>query len=206
MASAARGFASTSSTSTVTEPSGAPDDPAEAPIEYVAIGRIGRAHGLRGEVSVESWTDDPRDRFSPGIRFRTEGGEPAELTVLGAKLHGGRWLVAFEGIEDRNASEAVRGLRLMMPAHDRPAIEDPDEFYDTDLVGLIAVTPAGVAMGTTTDVVHGAAGDFLVLLVPAAGGVPEREHLVPFVAAIVPSVDIVAGLVVIDAPDGLLDL
>ena len=194
------------------------DDPA-----LVAVGRIGKAHGLRGEVSVQAWTDDPEDRFSPGSVLRTDSrpdgaatepgpGGPT-LTVETARVHAGRWLLGFAGVADRTAAEALRGTRLLLPATARPAIEDPDEFYDSDLVGLRAETPAGAVLGTVTDVVHGPVGDYLVIVLsgpPIAAphqvsGTP-REHLVPFVAQLVPRVDPPAGVVVIDAPDGLFDL
>ena len=147
--------------------------------ELVAVGRVGKAHGLRGEVAVEAWSDDPGRRFAAGVvlHARTTG---TDFAVESARLHGERWLVRFAGVEDRNAAEALRGTVLVMPARERPPIEDPDEFYDSDLVGLHARDLAGA------DAV--------------------REHLVPFVAAIVVAVDIAAGVLTVDAPEGLFDL
>ena len=172
----------------------------------VAVGRIGKAHGLKGEVSVEAWTDDPEDRFSVGTVFSTEptaeprGPVPSTLTVLAARVHSGRWLVSFEGVDDRNAAEAVRGTRLLLAARERPVLEDPDDFYDSDLVGLSARTSAGESVGSVVDVVHSAGGDYLVL--DRAG----REHLIPFVSEFVPVVDLAAGFAIVDAPEGLFDL
>jgi 16S rRNA processing protein RimM len=192
MASAARASASTSSTSTATDLVQVTGD------ALVTVGRIGKAHGLRGEVSVEPWTDDPEERFRVGVRFTIAAG-PA-LTVAHARAHSGRWVIGFVGVEDRTAAEALRGTELLLPASARPAIEDPDEFYDSDLIGLAARTVGGAALGPVTDVVHGPGGDYLVLTIEGT------ERLVPFVAGIVPNVDLAAGVAEIDPPEGLFDL
>ena len=84
---------------------------------------------------------------------------------------------------------------------DVPAIDEADEWYDHQLVGLAAVDPLGAALGTVTDVVHSAASDLLVVR-----DADEREHLVPFVRELVPAVDVPGGRVVVDAPEGLFDL
>lgn len=177
------------------EPSGA---------ELVAVGRIGKAHGLRGEVAVEAWSDDPGRRFTVGVVLRAQKtGVP--LVVEAARLHGDRWLICFAGVADRTAAEALRATVLVMPARERPAIEDPDEYYDSDLVGLHAHDPAGTPLGTVTEVLHSASGVHLVLA-QSVGDEAVREHLVPFVASIVPAVDVAAGTVTVDAPAGLFDL
>jgi 16S rRNA processing protein RimM len=165
--------------------------------DLVVVGRIGKAHGLRGDVGVEPWTDDPELRFAPASELATASGS---LTVAAARVQSGRWVVRFEGIEDRTAAEALRGTQLLMPASARPPLTDPDDFYDSDLIGLAARRPDGEPIGPVTDVVHGPAGDFLVVVVD------DRDRLVPFVAAIVPTVDVAGGFLVVDAPDGLFDL
>jgi 16S rRNA processing protein RimM len=172
--------------------------------ELVAVGRIGKAHGLRGEVAVEAWSDDPGRRFAAGVVLHAQN-TGAEFAVESARLHGERWLVRFAGVEDRNAAEALRGTVLVMPARERPPIEDPDEFYDSDLVGLHARDLAGAELGTVTEVVHSAGGVHLVVA-RGAGADAVREHLVPFVAAIVVAVDVAAGVLTVDAPEGLFDL
>jgi 16S rRNA processing protein RimM len=175
----------------------------------VTVGRIAKAHGLKGEVSVEAWTDDPDDRFQVGTVFTTEaaadpsaGGQPlpATLTVASARVHSGRWLLSFDEVADRTAVETLRGTRLLLEARARRVLDDPDDFYDSDLTALQAHTPAGEVIGPVTDVVHGPAGDYIVIVIEG------REHLVPFVAALVPRVDITGGYLVVDAPDGLFDL
>jgi 16S rRNA processing protein RimM len=168
--------------------------------DLVAVGRIGPAHGLRGAVLVLPWTDDPADRFAAGRRLRTDPPTSGPLTIRSAHDHSGRLLVQFDGVADRAAATALRGVVLLIESRSRPALPDPDEFYDTDLIGLQASTVDGRALGPISEVVHGPGGDHLVVRVA------DREVLVPFVAAIVPDVDLTAGTVHVDPPDGLLEL
>jgi 16S rRNA processing protein RimM len=168
--------------------------------EPIACGRVGRAHGLRGEVVVDPWTDTPAERFAAGTTLPTQPETNGPLTVASAYERQGRWIVAFEGVADRTAAAALRGTVLLVRGDRRPPIDDPDEFYDTDLVGLTVRDRDGAVIGTVVEVVHGPGGDSLAV---ENGG---HEHLVPFVSAIVPTVDVAAGVVVIDPPDGLLDL
>ncbi|TAM81298.1 MAG: 16S rRNA processing protein RimM [Jatrophihabitans sp.] len=132
--------------------------------------------------------------------LRTEPPERGPLTVEHASTAGGKLVVRFVGIGDRPGAEALRGTRLVMDAAERPALEDPDEFYDTDLVGLLARTVGGEDLGRVRDVVHAGGADYLVL--DMAG----RDRLVPFVSAVVPTVDLSRGVVEIDPPTGLFDL
>ena len=115
--------------------------------EVVAVGRVGKAHGIRGDAFVEPWTDAPDERFEPGVRLSTEPADRGPLTVESARQHSGKLVVHFAGVDDRNAIEALRGTVLLVPASARPPIEDPDEFYDTDLIGLSVRTVAGQAAG-----------------------------------------------------------
>ena len=194
--SEARASASTSSTSTVADDQhGIVSDDG-----LIAVGRIGKPRGVRGETFVEPWTDDPDDRFAVGAVLTTDPVAAGPLTVVSASQASGRLVVRFDGIDDRAAAEALRGVRLVIPAASRPPLGDPDDFYDTDLIGLTARTPGGAVLGDIGDVLHAGGADYLVL---ARDG---HEHLVPFVAAIVPSVDIEGGFVVIDPPEGLLEL
>jgi 16S rRNA processing protein RimM len=182
------------------------------PGELVAVGRIGRAHGLRGEVSVIPWTDTPDERFVVGVALTVGNGQgrvlpdAAPLVIETARVHSGRWLLGFQDVVDRNGAESLHGRTLMLPAVARPAITDPDEFYDSDLVGLTATTADGTSLGRVTDVVHGPVGDYLVLSVAGDGDAAAREHLVPFVSAIVPVVDVAGGTITVDPPEGLFEL
>jgi 16S rRNA processing protein RimM len=174
--------------------------PADPDAELVAVGRIGPARGVRGDVFVEPWTDDPQRRFAAGSRLHTEPAAAGPLTVESANHSGSKLVVRFEGVADRTAAEALHGVRLVVPAADRPPLDDPDEFYASELVGLLARTVSGAELGPVRDVLNLAGAEYLVLEVDGA------ERLVPFVAAIVPTVDVTAGLIVIDPPEGIFDL
>jgi 16S rRNA processing protein RimM len=164
--------------------------------EYVVVGRIGPAHGLRGEVFVEPRTDEPERRFASGAVLQTSGGT---LTVAGTRTHSGRLVVRFAEVGDRNAAEAARGTELTVRVEAGEAPEDPEEFYDHQLVGLRVVTVEGEDVGELRRIEHNAAQDLLVI------GTPDREVLFPFVTALVPDVDVHAGRIVIDDRPGLLD-
>lgn len=179
----------------------ASDDAGRAP--EVLVGVVVRVHGLRGEVVVESRTDAPQERFAPGTTLRgrrRSGPGPGELTVLGARAHSGRWLVRFDGVTDRDAAEGLRGTQLIVPTAGLAEPDDPEEFHVHRLTGLRAELVDGTVAGTVADVVHGPGGSLLVVRRPAG-----HEALVPFVAAIVPTVDVEGGRVVLDPPEGLLD-
>jgi 16S rRNA processing protein RimM len=171
--------------------------------DYLVVGRIGRPHGLKGEVSVEPRTDEPDRRFAAGSRLATQrrrpgGDESGELTVQSIRWHSGRLLVTFEEISGRTAAEEARGTILVVPVDPDEKPEDPEEFYDHQLVGLTVVTTAGEVVGELAEVVHGAAQDLLVIKVE------DREVLVPFVSALVPEVDVAGGRIVVDDRPGLL--
>jgi 16S rRNA processing protein RimM len=168
--------------------------------DVVVVGRIGPARGVRGDVFVEPWTDAPDERFAPGAVLGTEPAAAGPLTVDSANAASGKLVVHFAGVDDRPAAEALRGVQLVVRAADRPDLDDPDEFYDSDLVGLSARTLDGAELGPVKDVVHAAGASYLVL------DMSGQERLVPFVAAIVPTVDVRAGRIVIDPPAGLFEL
>lgn len=178
--------------------------------EKIVVGRIGKPHGVKGEVSVEPRTDEPDRRFADGAVLKTENKRPANadrpplpstLTVAGTRWHSGRLLVRFTEINDRNAAEEARGTLLSIDLDPDERPEDPDEFYDHQLVGLAVVTTDGRAVGTLREIVHGSAQDLLVI---AADG---PDVLVPFVSQLVPEVDVAGGrIVVADVPGLLSDL
>jgi 16S rRNA processing protein RimM len=171
----------------------------------VVVGRIGRPHGVRGLVTVEVRTDDPDLRFAPGAVLVTEPAERGPLTVADKRWHSGTLLLqladpAGNVFATREDVEALRNTLLLVPVTDLPAIEDPDSFYDHQLVGLRAQLPDGAPLGEVTAVRHEGA-ELLVVRRPDGG-----ELLVPFVSAIVPTVDVAAGHLVVDPPEGLLEL
>lgn len=167
----------------------------------VLIGRIGKPHGIKGHVTIDVRTDEPDRRFAAGtvLRARTPRGEARTLTIGATRWHQGVLQARFEELADRNDAEGARGLLLYadIPADASP--EDPDEYYDHQLVGLAAYNLEGDHLGEVTGLVHGAAQDLLVI------GTPDRrEALVPFVKALVPSVDLVARRVEIADRPGLV--
>jgi 16S rRNA processing protein RimM len=167
----------------------------------LVVGRVIRPHGLTGEVSVEIRTDEPDLRFTVGSVLTTDPVDAGPLTITAVRPHQGRLLVVFDGVADRDAAEAVRGVLLCVDSATVPPTTDPDEFHDHDLVGLRAESPAGEPLGEVVAIDHAPASDLLVLRRPDG-----RRALVPFVRAIVPEVDVPAGRVVVTPPDGLFDL
>lgn len=163
----------------------------------VLVGRIGRPHGIRGELAVEPRTDEPDRRFLPGIRLREEGGRRT-FTVADARWHSGRLLIRFEEIVDRTAAEQARGVLLLaaVPADEAPVADD--EYWDRDLVGLTVLTAEGDAAGVVRRVQHGPQD---LLVIRTVGG---EERLVPFVEQLVPTVDMAAGSLTLADVDGLL--
>ena len=166
----------------------------------VTVGRIGRPHGIRGDVVVGVRTDEPELRFAKGSRLDTDPAALGPLTVAATKWHSGELLVRFEGISDRDAAAELRGTWLMVDAAMIAPSDDPDEFHDVDLVGLAVRTVDGTQVGTVDDVLHPGQD---VLVVKAPGG---REIMIPFVKAIVPEVDVKSGFLFINPPEGLLNL
>ncbi|WP_375489527.1 ribosome maturation factor RimM [uncultured Jatrophihabitans sp.] len=172
----------------------------DAAPDLVAVGKVGPPRGVRGDVFVEPWTDAPGERFVAGAWLRTEPESAGPLRVATATTSSGKLVVHFDGCDDRAAAQAIRGVQLFVPAAERPALDDPDEFYDTDLIGLVARTPDGREIGTIRDVQHAGGASYLAVEVAGA------QRLVPFVSAIVPAVDIAGATVVVDAPEGLFEL
>jgi 16S rRNA processing protein RimM len=166
----------------------------------LVVGRIGRAHGIKGEVGVEVRTDDPDLRFADGAQLLTDPPERGPLTVVETRWHSGRLLVRFKGVDDRTAAETLRGTLLVVEADEAARLEDPDEFYDHQLVGLAVVSTAGDAVGEVVDVLHLPAQD--VLAIKRADG---AEVLVPFVKELVPVIDLDARTVTVEPRPGLLD-
>jgi 16S rRNA processing protein RimM len=171
----------------------------------VIVGRIGRPHGIHGEVVIGVRTDEPDLRFAAGailgVGPNLDDDPPAGATlqVAAKRWHSGQLLVAFAGVTDRTAAGELTGSWLSVDSSQLPAPPDPDEFRDHELIGLSVRTQAGQEVGVVTDVRH--YGQDLLVVRHRDG----EEYLVPFVRAIVPEVDVAGGLIVIDPPPGLLD-
>lgn len=170
----------------------------------VVVGRIGKPHGLRGEVTIDVRTDEPDRRFTPGAKLRAQApagsaSKLTSLTVSRSRWHQQVLLLTFEEIDGRDAAEAARGIVLHATLGPEDAPVDPEEFYDHQLIGLAAYDEAGKHLGELTAVVHGSAQDLLTVRTPDG-----RNTLVPFVAALVPEVDLAGGRVVIADRPGLV--
>ena len=168
----------------------------------LVVGRVGRPHGLRGEVTIEVRTDDPAARFAVGSTLATDPAERGPLTVAVSRWHSGRLLVGFDGCRDRDEAEALRDTLLLIDSADLEPLGDPEEFYDHDLIGLHVVTAAGEDVGVVADVLHHGQD---LLVVNGTGLRSGAEIMIPFVAALVPEVSLASGTLVIDPPPGLLD-
>jgi 16S rRNA processing protein RimM len=172
----------------------------DEPRVQLVIGRIGRPHGVQGQVTVDVRTDDPQLRFAPGAALLTDPPERGPLVVAQARPHSGRLLLSFAGVEDRDAAERLRGTLLVAEIDPLASPEDPEEFYDYQLIGLDVIGRSGVCIGTVAEVLHLPGQDVLAIHRPVG-----EEMLVPFVAALVPEVDLAGRRMVIDPPPGLVE-
>jgi 16S rRNA processing protein RimM len=200
--------------STSSTPTGAEHELVERPLltelsdptpDTVVVGRIGRPHGVRGLATVEVRTDDPDLRFAPGEVLITDPAARGPLTIVDKRWHSGTLLLQLAGpsgdvYATREAVDELRNTLLLVPVADLPEIEDPDSFYDHQLVGLTVRLTDDTVLGEVAAVRH-EAQDLLVVRRPDA-----PEALIPFVSAIVPTVDLAGGFLVVDPPEGLLEL
>jgi 16S rRNA processing protein RimM len=169
----------------------------------VLIGRIGKPHGVRGEVTIDVKTDEPERRFAVGNKLaatppKDSASRLRVLTVNRIRWHQGVLLATFDEMTDRDQAEAVRGTLLHATVDADETPDDPDEFYDHQLIGLAAYDLEGKLLGTVTKLVHGAQ-DLLTIRTE-----DRRDALVPFVSALVPEVDVAGGRVVIADRPGLV--
>lgn len=165
---------------------------AEASAGLVVIARIGAAHGVRGEVRVKSFAEDPTSlrRFGP---LRDRKGRRFEIASL-RPLKDDMLVVGFKGVADRTEAESLNGVELLVPRAALPAAAE-DEFYHADLIGLAAVDAAGAPIGTLVAVLNHGAGDILEIAPPSG-----PTFLVPFTREAAPEIDIAAGRIVIVPP------
>jgi 16S rRNA processing protein RimM len=166
----------------------------------IVVGIVRRPHGVTGEVSVEPVTDFP-ERFAPGARFQWRGERTErELDVVSARPHGSRILVRFVGVEDVDAARALAGGDLGIP--DEDAVPPPEDFYyHHEVEGWRCEDSSGRLLGTVVGLERTAGGALLLVDTGRSEPVP-----VPFVSPIVVSVDRGAKRVVLDPPDGLMEL
>lgn len=166
----------------------------------LVVGRIGRAHGIKGEVTVEVRTDEPELRLGPGAVLATDPASAGPLTIETGRVHSGRLLLRFEGVKDRTAAEALRNTLLIAEVDPEELPEDPEEFYDHQLMDLDVVTVDGTEIGRISEISHLPYQDLLVVKRPDGS-----EVMIPFVEEIVPEIDLEEQRAVINPPPGLLD-
>ena len=155
------------------------------------VGRIGRAHGILGEATIEIRTDEPDRRFAIGSAVQTDS--HGDLKVVSGRVHNGILLLGFEGITDRNSIEKLRNTLLYADV-DINESNDDDEYHVMQLIGCFAVLESGEAFGEITDVVNLPGQDLLAIKTA------QGEQLIPFVHQLVPTVDIANKKVVVIPP------
>jgi len=169
------------------------------------VGRLVKAHGLKGALKLELYTDDPAGRFVPGAEFTLQVPEASpwhgkSITVREYRVMNGSSVVFFEGVDDRDAAEGLVKAILWIDQDESEEPED-DAWYDHQLTGLDVVRD-DVVVGRVIRVDHLPAQDLLIVRPVSGSG---SEVMVPFVSAIVPTVDIAAGRIVVTPPAGLFE-
>ncbi|MEU2544973.1 ribosome maturation factor RimM [Streptomyces roseolus] len=166
----------------------------------LVVARIGRAHGIKGDVTVEVRTDEPELRLAPGAVLLTDPASAGPLTIESGKVHSGRLLLRFEGVRDRNAAEALRNTLLIAEVDPAELPEEEDEYYDHQLVDLDVVLADGTIIGAITEISHLPSQDLFIVERPDG-----TELMIPFVEQIVTEIDLENQRAVIDPPPGLID-
>jgi 16S rRNA processing protein RimM len=162
--------------------------------ERICVAQIGAAHGVRGEVKLRSFTEDPAAFTSYGPLESEDGKRRFEIeTLRPAKDH---FVARIAGVADRDAAAKLTNLKLYVSRDRLPPVEEDDTYYHSDLIGLAAVTQDGTALGTVKAVLNFGAGD-IIEIATADGSLPL---MVPFISAAVPTVDIKAKRIVVVPP------
>lgn len=156
------------------------------------VGRIGRAHGILGEATIEVRTDEPDRRFAIGATVQTDS--HGDLKITSGRVHNGILLLGFEGITDRNAIEKLRNTMLYAEVDINEVSDDEDEYHVLQLIGCQAVLENGDVFGQISDVINLPAQDLLAIKTT------DGEQLIPFVRQLVPIVDIANKKVVVIPP------
>lgn len=164
----------------------------------LTIAVIGKAHGLRGEVSLDLRTDVPESRFVVGQAITTEPATAGPLTITRIRDNQGRWFLTFAQATDRTAAEQLRGVKLVVTQTES---DEQDAWYEHELAGLTAKLQDGTVVGKILGLEYLPAQDALIL--KETNGV---RTLVPFLKRFVPTVDIAGGFVILTPPGGLLSI
>jgi 16S rRNA processing protein RimM len=163
----------------------------------IPVGYVRRAHGIRGDVVVRGLVEDASDRFVPAASFDTNENPPRVLTIESSDASGADLRIHFEGVNDRNEAESLKGVQLVMDAADRRELA-VGEWWPEELVGCAVTDVSGTAIGKVVEVIPAGAQDRLVIVRPDGA-----RAEVPFVDALVPQVDVVALAITVDLPEGL---
>ncbi|AXG80547.1 ribosome maturation factor RimM [Streptomyces paludis] len=166
----------------------------------LVVARIGRAHGIKGEVTVEVRTDEPELRLGPGAVLATDPAAAGPLTIETGRVHSGRLLLRFAGVRDRTGAEALRNILLIAEVDPEELPEDPEEYYDHQLMDLDVVLADGTEIGRITEITHLPSQDLFIVERPDGS-----EVMIPFVEEIVTEIDLTEQRAVIDPPPGLID-
>ncbi|WP_371618106.1 ribosome maturation factor RimM [Streptomyces sp. NBC_00454] len=166
----------------------------------LVVARIGRAHGIKGEVTVEVRTDEPELRLGPGAVLQTEPASAGPLTVETGRVHSGRLMLRFAGVKDRTGAEALRNILLIAEVDPSELPEEEDEYYDHQLMDLDVVLEDGTAVGRITEISHLPSQDLFIVERPDG-----TEVMIPFVEEIVAEIDLEEQRCVITPPPGLID-
>ena len=166
--------------------------------DRVCVGAVTGAFGVRGEVRLKSFCAEAADIAAYGPLSTEDGGRSFDITLTRPVTAG--FAARLSGVTSKEAADALRGTRLFAPRTALPGLGD-DEFYHADLIGLDAFDTGGAPLGKIAAVLNHGAGDLLELRGPGL----KSPLLVPFTRAIVPTVDLSSGRVIIDPPDGLFD-
>ncbi len=165
----------------------------------VVVGRLGRPHGVHGEISVEVRTDDPENRFAIGAKITVKENNK-KLTVASTRWHLSRLLIKFEEIQDRTEVDQVRGKLLVVEVDPNEATLGNNEFYEFQLIDLDVFNTNNEKLGVVKEVLPGSAQALIVVKT-----LDNKEVMVPFVNQLVPEVDIKNKRVVMNPPSGLFD-
>lgn len=166
----------------------------------LVVARIGRAHGIKGEVTVEVRTDEPELRLGPGAVLLTDPASTGPLTIETGRVHSGRLLLRFEGVKDRTAAEALRNTVLIAEIDPEELPEEEDEYYDHQLMDLDVVLADGTEIGVISEISHLPSQDLFIVERPDGS-----EVMIPFVSEIVTEIDLENQRAVIVPPPGLID-
>lgn len=167
----------------------------------LTVARIGRPHGIKGEVTIELHTDDPELRFAPGSNLKSDQENRSELTVAALRFHSGYWILKFDGIDTRNGAEELRGALLRCDVDIEEEYED-GSYHVARLIGMKVIesrSDGEIEIGLVSDVLNLPGQDLLVL--ESLTG----EKLIPMVEEIIEDVDLDLNIIRVNIPSGLFD-